>query len=104
MGEVANVLAGLTALLLWVFAADYCRVRPWRNPGGRLVLVVTLTLAVVMSFISARLCFGAFAFHEVVRIVVYGAAMAAVVCVWVAFRRAQSRARARARERGRHRP
>lgn len=102
MGEVANVLAGLTALLLWVFAADYARVRPWRNPGGRIVLVVSVTLAVVMSFISARLCFGAFPLHEWVRIGVYGAAMAAVVCVWAGFRRAQSRGRAR--ERGRHRP
>lgn len=99
MDEVANVLAGVTALLLWVFAADYARVRPWRNPGGRLVLTVSLTLAVVMSFISARLCFGAFAFHEIVRIAVYGAAMGAVVAVWVAFRRAQARARRRARDR-----
>ena len=94
MDEVATVLATLTALCLVVFAADYARARPWRNPGGRIVLTMAVAFAAVMVMVSARLWFGDFPFHEWVRRTGYGIALAAVLSVWVAYRRAQARGRA----------
>lgn len=103
MNQVADTLAGLTALALWVFAVDYARLRPWRNPGGRIVLTVSLAFAVVMTLLVARLCFGDFVFHEAVRVLAYATGLVAVLSVWVAFRRAQSRARRARKERDRDR-
>lgn len=104
MHEGADVLAALTALALWLFAADYCRVRWWTNPGGRLVFSVIVTFALVMSLVAARVWFGDFVLHEWARALIYLVALCVVLSCWTWFHRSQRRGRARSTTGGRHRP
>ncbi|MGW9447045.1 putative phage holin [Bacillus mobilis] len=87
MYEAGTVLATLAAVLMWLFAADYGRYRWWDNPGGRLVMIVLVSLASVLTLVAARNWFGEFPGHEVARVSVFGIAFVATLWAWVVHRR-----------------
>ncbi|WP_435110150.1 putative phage holin [Nocardiopsis synnemataformans] len=82
-------MATLAALLLWLFAIDYSRWRWWVHPGGRLVMTVLVSLALVLTLVAARNWFGEFPGHSVARFVVFAAAFVAIGWAWLLHRRAQ---------------
>lgn len=86
MYEAGTVMATLAALLMWVFAVDYSRVRWWDNPGGRLVMITLLSLAAVLSLVAARNWFGPFPGHEVARLLVFSLAFVAIGWAWLLHR------------------
>ncbi|MEU0236793.1 hypothetical protein ABZ234_03815 [Nocardiopsis sp. NPDC006198] len=94
MYEAGTVMATAAALLMWLFAIDYSRWRWWTNPGGRLVMSVLVTLALVLSLVAARNWFGEFPGHAFARLAVFTAAFVAIGWGWLLHRRVQ---------RGRHR-
>ena len=89
MYEAGTVLATLAALMMWGFAVDYSRGTWWDNPGGRLVMSVLVSLALVLSLVALRNWFGPFPGHELVRLLVFGAALGAIAWAWVLHRQAR---------------
>lgn len=87
MYEVGTVIAAAAALLLWLFAIDYSRVRWWDHPGGRLVMVVLVSLAAVLTLAACRNLFGDFPGHTLARVLVYGGAFVAIGWAWLLHRR-----------------
>lgn len=87
MYEAGTVMATLAALLMWVFALDYSRVRWWGNPGGRLVMTTLVSLALVLTLVAARNWFGEFPGHALARLAVFTAAFVAIGWAWLLHRR-----------------
>ncbi|MFL1427141.1 MULTISPECIES: putative phage holin [unclassified Nocardiopsis] len=87
MYEAGTVMATAAALLMWVFAFDYSRVRWWDNPGGRLVMTTLVSLALVLSLVAARNWFGPFPGHELARLLVFTTAFVAIGWAWLLHRR-----------------
>ncbi|MFC9941273.1 putative phage holin [Nocardiopsis alba] len=87
MYEAGNVAVTLLALIAAGFALDYAiGVRWWTNPGGRIVMASLAAIGLITVLVAVRVWAGDFFLHELVRLVVYAIAAAALASGWALHR------------------